>query len=85
MEDKIFDMRFDYNGLHYQGWANPSSKTHSDGMPASFHVVLNDIFFGNVSFNKGKWTTSEDRPEALLAIVGKHIENYLEKNQAKKI
>jgi len=80
MEDNIFDMRFDYNGLHYQGWANPSQKTHADGMPASFHVVLNDIFFGDVSYNQGKWVTSEDRPGELLEIVGQQIEsNYKKK------
>ncbi|HTE23495.1 hypothetical protein [Flavitalea sp.] len=74
MEDNIFDIRFDYNGLHYQGWANPSPKKNGDGSPASYHVVLNDISFGNVSFNQGKWINSEDRPDELIALVGKHIE-----------
>ncbi|RYY24945.1 MAG: hypothetical protein EOO04_12395 [Chitinophagaceae bacterium] len=80
MEDNIFDIKFDYNGLHYEGWANPSSKKNSDGEPASYHVVLNDISFGNISFNQGKWINSEDRPDELIALVGKHIEQ----NQMKK-
>ena len=75
MEDNIFDISFDYNGLHYKGWVNPSPKKQSDGTPASYHVVLNDISFGNVSFNQGKWINSEDRPGELIALVGKHIEN----------
>lgn len=79
MEDNIFDIRFDYNGLHYQGWVNPSGKQNGEGNPASYHVVLNDIFFGNVSYNQGRWVNSEDRPEELIAQVGKHIE----KNQGK--
>ena len=74
MEDNIFDFSFDYNGLHYKGWANPSVKKQSDGTPASYHVVLNDISFGNVSFNQGKWINNEDRPDELIALVGKHIE-----------
>ena len=74
MEDNIFDIRFDYNGLHYKGWANPSAKKQDDGCPASYHVVLNDISFGNLSFNQGKWINSEDRPDELIALVGKHIE-----------
>ncbi|MHA4844222.1 hypothetical protein ACX0G7_08665 [Flavitalea antarctica] len=74
MEDNIFDIQFQYNGLDYKGWVNPSSKKHSDGMPASFHVVLNDISFGNMSFNQGKWIVNEDRPDELTALVGKHIE-----------
>ena len=80
MEDNIFDMAFDYNGLHYKGWANPSSKKNGDGNPVSYHVVLNDISFGNVSFNQGKWINSEDRPEELIELVGKHIEKTLQKS-----
>ena len=74
MEDNIFDISFDYNGLHYKGWVNPSAKKQSDGNPTSYHVVLNDISFGNVSINQGKWINSEDRPDELIALVGKHIE-----------
>jgi hypothetical protein len=75
MEDNIFDIAFDYNGLHYKGWVNPSAKLH-DGKPVSFHVVLNDIFFGDISFNQGKWIINEDRPDELVSIVGKHIEKH---------
>jgi hypothetical protein len=80
MEDKTFDIQFDYNGLHYKGWANPSPKKHDD-IPASFHVVLNDIFFGNLSFNQGKWINSEDRPEELTTLTGQHIEDYLKEQE----
>jgi hypothetical protein len=79
MEDNIeniFDFQFDYNGKHYKGWANPSKKLH-DGLPASYHVVLNDIFFGHVSFTQGKWIVSEDRPDELVMLVGEKIEAYL--------
>jgi hypothetical protein len=82
MEDKTFDFQFDYNGLHYRGWANPSPKKN-DGIPASYHVVLNDIFFGNVSFTQGKWINNEDRPDELTSIVGKHIEAWLTKQEGK--
>ncbi len=79
MEDNIFDISFDYNGLHYKGWANPSEKTNDDGVPVSFHVVLNDISFGHLSFSQGKWIVNEDRPDELVQIVGKHIENHVTK------
>jgi len=78
MEDNTFDIQFDYNGLHYKGWVNPSKKIH-DGVPASYHVVLNDISFGHVSFTQGKWINSEDRPDELISIVGNHIEDFLKK------
>ncbi|MET0242220.1 MAG: hypothetical protein ABW174_02075 [Flavitalea sp.] len=76
MAEKIFDIRFDYNGMHYNGWVNPSSKKQN-GIPTSFHVVLNDIFFGNVSNGSGNWTNSEDRPEELTRLVGVSIDEYL--------
>ncbi|RYF88748.1 MAG: hypothetical protein EOO00_10790 [Chitinophagaceae bacterium] len=83
MEEKIFDISFDYNGMHYKGWVNPSGKKN-DGVPVSFHVVLNDIFFGNLSFNQGKWINSEDRPDELTTLSGEHIESYLKSTEGRQ-
>jgi len=73
-EDKIFDISFDHDGKTYKGWVNPSDKMNDAGIPASFHVVLNDISFGYVSHNNGEWTVNEDRPEGLAGKVGMEIE-----------
>jgi hypothetical protein len=73
-EEKIFNIAFEADGRKYTGWVNPSDKLNDDGLPASFHVVLNDVSFGYVSHNNGDWTVNEDRPAGLIEKVGKAIE-----------
>ncbi|AEV99461.1 hypothetical protein A4D02_26845 [Niastella koreensis] len=73
-EDKIFNIAFESDGVKYTGWANPSDKLNEAGLPASFHVILNDVSFGYVSHNSGEWTVNEDRPEGLVEKVGRAIE-----------
>lgn len=75
MEDRIFDITLTHEGKSYTGWANPSGKTHADGMPASFHVVLNEVFFANLSYSNGKWVADDQRPAGLIEAVGKSIES----------
>jgi hypothetical protein len=76
MEDRIFDISFDFDQQHYSGWANPSDKTDANGKPASFHVVLDGVSFGHLSFNNCNWATTEERPAALVEAVGKAIEHH---------
>lgn len=76
MEDNIFDISFLHEGIAYKGWVNPSDKLNKEGKPISFHVVLNDISFGYLSFNAAHWNSSEDRPAALVNNIGREIERY---------
>lgn len=75
-EKNIFDIAFELDGTAYKGWVNPSDKVNDSGMPASFHVVLNEISFGYLSYNNDEWTVNEDRPEGLIKQVGKQIEKH---------
>ena len=77
MEDNIFDIEFESGGKNYTGWVNPSDKTGSNGLPNSFHVVLNEVSFGYLSFNNAIWTISEERPAELVQKVSAAIEQYL--------
>jgi len=74
MEDKIFDISFENGGRRYTGWVNPSDKTDANGKSVSFHVVLDGVSFGYLSFNNCKWSINEDRPAALVEAVGHEIE-----------
>jgi hypothetical protein len=76
MEDKIFDITFEQDGIKYTGWVNPSEKLNAAGFPVSYHVVLNNVSFGYLSFNDCKWSINEERPAALVKLVGKQIEEY---------
>jgi hypothetical protein len=76
MEDNIFDISFEHNGQQYTGWVNPSEKLSDGGKPVSFHVVLNDIFFGYLSYNNSKWNVNEQRPEELVCKTGGEIEKH---------
>ena len=75
-EQNMFDITFEVDGTSYKGWVNPSDKLNDSGLPASFHVVLNDISFGYLSYNNDEWTVNEDRPAGLTKQVGKAIEKH---------
>lgn len=75
MESQIFDIDFSHDGEQYTGWVNPSDKLNAEGKPVSFHVVLNDVSFGYLSFN-GKWKVNEARPHTLVECVGEQIERF---------
>lgn len=74
-EDKIFDIEFDCEGNQYKGWVNPSDEFRADGMPVSYHVVLDKVSFGYLSFNNGSWLANEERPPALVQAIGEQISN----------
>ena len=76
MEDNIFDIDFDFDNKTYKGWVNPSDKINEAGSPSSYHVVLNEVSFGHLSFNNCKWSVSEERPAGLVKLIGKQIEKH---------
>lgn len=78
MEDKIFDISFESDGRKYSGWVNPSKEANENGVPVSFHVVLNGVSFGYLSFDDCKWTINEERPSSLTEAVGHEIEKRYE-------
>ena len=73
MNHEPIDIQLEFEGIRYTGWATPSEKEHEDGWPTSFHVVLNETFFGNISTDKGKWLVDEQRPDGLAEAVGAAI------------
>jgi hypothetical protein len=74
MEKNIFDISFQNEGKKYAGWVNPSERTDEKLNPVSFHVVLDGVSFGYLSFNDCRWTINEDRPSSLIEAVGREIE-----------
>jgi len=47
---------------------------------------LNNVLFGNVHHNNGKWAVDEQRPQELTEIVGKNIEkNYKPEQEVNSI
>jgi hypothetical protein len=78
MDNKTFSIHFESGGKKYNGRVSPSDKTNDAGEPASYHVVLNEVFFGMVSYN-GKWTVNEQRPHELTEAVGHAIEEQLQR------
>lgn len=70
-----FDITLDFNGTHYAGWAIPADRKHDNGWPKSFHVVLNEVFFGNVSRSEDQWIVDEPRPDGMAEAVGAAIQS----------
>jgi len=76
MEDTIFDISFTHDQKPYKGWVNPSDKLNDSGTPVSFHVVLNEVSFGYLSFLDCRWTVNEERPAGLVKLIGRQIEKH---------
>lgn len=70
MSKEIIPIQFNGQGIEYKGWATPSDLKYDDGYPRSYHVVLNKVFFGNLSLDRGKWIADEPRPRELVVAVG---------------
>lgn len=85
MEDRIFHIQFQVDGKEYTGMVNPTEKLRDDGMPASFHVVLNHVNFGYLSFNQGKWHVNEQRPDDLTEAAGLEIEKHYKKKKPQAV
>ncbi|WP_153801185.1 hypothetical protein [Foetidibacter luteolus] len=78
-QDQSIPLSFTHEGVEYTGWATASRKAGEDGFPKSFRVVLNKVFFGNLSANESSWTNDEQRPEGLTETVGKILSSKRKK------
>jgi hypothetical protein len=76
MKHEIFDISFEKGGRKYSGWVNPSDKIDGGGKHTIFHVVLDGVSFGYLSFKDCKWTINEDRPTSLIEAVSREIERH---------
>ncbi|MEO6314735.1 MAG: hypothetical protein ABIU63_13575 [Chitinophagaceae bacterium] len=74
MSATYYAVKFDFEGKHYDGRLTPTvKKGHED--PASWHVVLNDVFFGHLNKNGQHWEVNEQRPPALTELIGNLIDD----------
>ena len=78
MEEHLFDIAFMHDDQLYKGWVNPSENLNKNGVPSSFHVVLNNVNFGNLSFDDCRWNINEERPRELVKLIGKQIEKHFQ-------
>jgi hypothetical protein len=76
MNHEIFDISFEKGGRKYSGWVNPSDKIVGGAKRTIFHVVLDGVSFGYLSFKDCKWTINEDRPMSLIEAVSREIEKH---------
>jgi hypothetical protein len=70
VDKKSIPLELDWQGTHYNGWATPAEKMHPDGYAKSYHVVLNEVFFGDLSHIQDKWTIDQQRPHDLVVAIG---------------
>ncbi len=82
MEKVSIPLSFQHDGILYIGWATPSDHKHPDGLASSYHVVLNENFFGDISFQNGHWLVSEQRPAELVSATGTALSAVLSKREA---
>ncbi|MEP6746298.1 MAG: hypothetical protein ABJB86_01160 [Bacteroidota bacterium] len=73
MKESYYLIAFTYEGIHYEGRVTPDEKVHHS-KTYSYHVVLNEVFFGYLSKNNDHWHVTEQRPAGLVQIVGREIE-----------
>jgi hypothetical protein len=82
MTEEFFTISFDHEGVHYDGRVSPLKKDR-DGTPRSYHVVLNNVFFGHVNNDGRNWLSSEQRPEELVKKVGEVLSQKLKAQSLK--
>ena len=70
----FYEVEFDYNDIHYTGRLTPQFKNSGDE-PSSWHVVLNEVFFGYLHKDNGHWEISTQRPAGLAEKVGQLIDD----------
>lgn len=58
MENNWRNIEFDFEGKHYTGRITPEFKKGQQH-PSSWHVVLNEVFFGYVHKDHDHWLVSE--------------------------
>ena len=73
IEERMFDIAFRFEGKEYKGWARESQKKTDGNIAASYHVVLNGVFFGNLSYNGDHWETDSQRNYTLVQKTGEQI------------
>jgi len=74
-----YNIEFDHEGVHYNGRVTPEIK-HGQNKASSWHVVLNEVFFGYVHKHHAHWLVSEQRPDSLVQAVGKIIDQQGNEN-----
>jgi len=77
MNQRTFDISLEHNGIAYQGWVTPSDEAQPNGIPRSFHVVLNETMFGNLSKSGDKWVVDQQRPDEMVEKVGLIIQSKI--------
>jgi hypothetical protein len=70
MDNDYIPADFSHDGKHYTGRISPERK---QGEISSWHVVLNETFFGYLSHDGSEWQVTEQRPNALVQAIGKYI------------
>ena len=70
MTEDFFPISFTYHGVAYEGRISPEAN--------SYHVVLNNVFFGYMHRNGKHWQITEQRPAELVEMVGACIGNMVE-------
>jgi hypothetical protein len=70
----FYTVEFDFDNIHYTGRLTPGFKKGNDN-PSSWHVVLNEVFFGYLQKNQAHWEVTEQRPAGLTEKVGSLIDS----------
>lgn len=76
----FYTIAFEFENTHYNGRLTPAFKKGND-LPSSWHVVLNEVFFGVLHKNHDRWEIAEQRPAALVEKVGSLIDKGAYKQQ----
>ena len=73
VEKTSLPLRFLYEEQNYTGWATASNERDANGYARSYHVILNEVYFGDLSYQDDHWLISQQRHTDLVAIVGDAI------------
>lgn len=70
----FYTVEFSFESIHYTGRLTPEFKKNS-AVPSSWHIVLNEVFFGYLHKDNNHWEISEQRPAGLVEKLGSLIDS----------
>jgi hypothetical protein len=73
-----FPIAFRYDGKQYNGQIKPQATGLQQGLPISFQVYLNNVYFGLIRRKGVEWETDSPKCAIMVEVIGNRIYDWYE-------
>jgi hypothetical protein len=68
-----FPISFSYDGMQYEGEIKPLQAGIQHRMPTTFHVFMNNVYWGLVKRKGNDWETDSPKCAYMIDAIGNYI------------